>query len=416
MTSVLQIVSFFITGVTMSIIFFDFFNELFQKKFHNKEYYVFAYFLFCIGFLFSILLSTPFIRFFFPAILPFIFGAFLYSNFSFSITLFFILIIQFCEISIESLTYFVFNGNFSIMPNNLLRNLLIFSLYQFVMIFIKNRNRNYMSKKSSFTIFLFPLFSLVIIYFSVILTIQSQENQLVTLSTIIGIGLLFGNIFIFYLFQQIQSYAEKETLFQIRNQQSKLQYQYVKELEAKTLETKKILHDIKWHLSVLKSLDATNNSTQHFFNYFEQVNLKIDSVENHNYTDSPIVNLLINNKKLFAINHEIRYSTICEKFSFDFMKEIDQTILFSNILDNAFEGATMSSELNKFVSLTICTINDFKIINITNSYAPDKHKDKKKHMGLGLQNVQDVAEKYQGELTITDNRDSKIFEVHLTFF
>jgi len=223
----------------MSIIFFDFFNELFQKKFHNKEYYVFAYFLFCIGFLFSILLSTPFIRFFFPAILPFIFGAFLYSNFSFSITLFFILIIQFCEISIESLTYFVFNGNFSIMPNNLLRNLLIFSLYQFVMIFIKNRNRNYMSKKSSFTIFLFPLFSLVIIYFSVILTIQSQENQLVTLSTIIGIGLLFGNIFIFYLFQQIQSYAEKETLFQIRNQQSKLQYQYVKELEAKTLETKK---------------------------------------------------------------------------------------------------------------------------------------------------------------------------------
>ncbi|GEK37334.1 hypothetical protein ETH01_16210 [Enterococcus thailandicus] len=227
--------------------------------------------------------------------------------------------------------------------------------------------------------------------------------------------MLFSNIFMFYLFKQLQVYSERENLYRMKSQQSKLQYQYVKDLESKNLETKKILHDIKRHLAVLSTLKDTQDSPEYISNYINQINLSIDSVEITNYTDSPIVNLLINNKKNIAKENEINYTTRSENISFDFMEEIDQTTLFSNILDNAFEEAAIVTSSNKFVSITICTINDFKIVNISNSYDPDNHKNNKNHMGLGLHNVQDVARKYQANLTIDDNKKQGIFEVQLSF-
>ncbi|MFB9379056.1 sensor histidine kinase [Enterococcus thailandicus] len=415
MNSILQIFSFLITGLTMTIVVFDFFNELFKKKYENNFFYFICYFLFYIGFLVSMLIPTPIIRIFFPAVFPFIFGAFLYSNFSFPLTLFLLIAIEFCEITIESLTDFIFGGGFLIMPSNLLRNLIIFFLYQFIMLYIKNKKQNFSLPKRNFAIFILPLLSLIIINLSTLFTIQSQDFHLVVISTIVGTGLLFSNIFMFYLFKQLQVYSERENLYRMKSQQSKLQYQYVKDLESKNLETKKILHDIKRHLAVLSTLKDTQDSPEYISNYINQINLSIDSVEITNYTDSPIVNLLINNKKNIAKENEINYTTRSENISFDFMEEIDQTTLFSNILDNAFEEAAIVTSSNKFVSITICTINDFKIVNISNSYDPDNHKNNKNHMGLGLHNVQDVARKYQANLTIDDNKKQGIFEVQLSF-
>ncbi|OJG93939.1 hypothetical protein RV17_GL000918 [Enterococcus thailandicus] len=399
----------------MTIVVFDFFNELFKKKYENNFFYFICYFLFYIGFLVSMLIPTPIIRIFFPAVFPFIFGAFLYSNFSFPLTLFLLIAIEFCEITIESLTDFIFGGGFLIMPSNLLRNLIIFFLYQFIMLYIKNKKQNFSLPKRNFAIFILPLLSLIIINLSTLFTIQSQDFHLVVISTIVGTGLLFSNIFMFYLFKQLQVYSERENLYRMKSQQSKLQYQYVKDLESKNLETKKILHDIKRHLAVLSTLKDTQDSPEYISNYINQINLSIDSVEITNYTDSPIVNLLINNKKNIAKENEINYTTRSENISFDFMEEIDQTTLFSNILDNAFEEAAIVTSSNKFVSITICTINDFKIVNISNSYDPDNHKNNKNHMGLGLHNVQDVARKYQANLTIDDNKKQGIFEVQLSF-
>ena len=284
------------------------------------------------------------------------------------------------------------------------------------MLFIKNKKQNFMLPKRNFAIFLLPLFSLIIINLIAFFTIQSQDFHLVAISTIVGTGLLFSNIFMFYLFKQIQVYSEKENLYHMKNQQSKLQYQYVKDLEAKNLETKKILHDIKRHLAVFSTLKDVQDSPEYMSNYLDQINLSINSVEITDYTDSPIVNLLMNNKKNIAKEYGIDYTTRCENLSFNFMEEIDQTTLFSNILDNAFEEAIIATSSDKFVSITICTINEFKIVNISNSYDPDNRKNNRNHMGLGLQNVQDVARKYQADLTIADNKDQGIFEVQLSFF
>lgn len=90
--------------------------------------------------------------------------------------------------------------------------------------------------------------------------------------------------------------------------------------------------------------------------------------------------------------------------------------LFSNLIDNAFEECLNSNKNEQFVTVTICSINDFKIINICNSYDPTNVKDTKTHFGLGLINVKDVVDKYHAELSITKNEEDGIFEVQILFF
>lgn len=417
MNSIFQIISFLLTGFTMTLLFFDFFNEFFKKKYTNNTVYLFAYFVFFIAFLCSTLITTPIVRLFFPACLPFIFGVFLYSGFSFPLTLFLLISIELCEIIFEVLTKFIFYGKFEIMPNNILRNLVIFFMYQFLMMFARNRNQQMINlPKRKFSIFILPLFSLILINLSTYFTIQTPDYRLVTISSITAIGLLLANIFVFYLFQQIQTYAEKDTLYQMKNQQSQLQYQYVKDIENKNLEIKKILHDMKKHVAVLSALKNDKNSQNLVSTYLGQIENNLKEIEDADYTNSPIVNLLINEKKNVALNSDIKYSVTCENLSFNFMEEIDQTVLFSNILENAFEETMADTKEDKFVSITICKINDFKVVNVSNSFDPNQKKSRQGHMGLGLQNVKDVAEKYQAELTISANEKRGVFEIQILFF
>ncbi|MFV0560587.1 MAG: sensor histidine kinase [Enterococcus sp.] len=413
MNNFLQIVSFLITGLTMTLVIFNFLDKMFQKRYATKKIYYFAGFIFFIAFVCSMLISTPLIRLFFPAILPIILGITLYSDISIPLIILLIFSIELLEMIVEIFTNLLFNSHFMVKTNDVFRNLLIFFIYQLVMSFVQNKKIGKLIPKQKLSIFLLPMFSFLLIYFGSSIAVESQDSHLFLLSSIYGVGLLLTNLFMFYLFERIQTYVEKEMIYQMKNQHSKLQYQYIKNLESKNLETKKFLHDMKRHLAVLDSLKKTDELTS---NYLLQLHSNLNHFNSFQYTGSPIINLLINSKKQTSIDANIQYNITCEPLSFSFMEEIDQTTLFSNMIDNAFDECLNSNKSGQFVTLTICSINDFKVIHICNSYEPSKIKDSKNHFGLGIINIKDVVEKYHGELSITKDEKNGVFEIQALFF
>ena len=116
--------------------------------------------------------------------------------------------------------------------------------------------------------------------------------------------------------------------------------------------------------------------------------------------------------KKYGINIEFKIdSSILLK-----MEEIDICDIFSNILDNSIE--TAKNEENRNISLYLYKKTNYIIIKCENFYSnieinqqgkfKTTKKDKNKH-GHGLKIIQEIANKYNGEVNIkTDNNIFKI--------
>lgn len=102
------------------------------------------------------------------------------------------------------------------------------------------------------------------------------------------------------------------------------------------------------------------------------------------------------------------------------LSDQDVVALFANLLENAFEAAD-KVENDPFIVAKVQLINGMLFFGIKNTYVPNPTqngvefkttKRDKKHHGLGLSIVKDVAEKYNGEVKITAGK--RVFLVEVT--
>lgn len=201
----------------------------------------------------------------------------------------------------------------------------------------------------------------------------------------------------------------------IEQKNMKLQKVYYEELEENQTEIRKIRHDMNHHLSVIKDLlDAGDR--QGAKEYYEVVGGKI-AAKNRSFCDNGIVNAVLNKK----YNRAAKYGIDCF-FHIDLqhamsIDPISLCSLFSNTLDNALEASMKIPNPDKrkisvkarvtdngFFSYEIKNNKINKIEERNGTYFSDK-EDKKSH-GLGLSNVREVVEKYEGMLNISHTEDS----------
>ena len=90
------------------------------------------------------------------------------------------------------------------------------------------------------------------------------------------------------------------------------------------------------------------------------------------------------------------------ELSLDFMKEVDVTALFANLLDNAVTAAAESQE--KYVKLRVNKVRQFVSVIVENScdVAPVRaagtfRSRQAGHQGLGLKIIRQTVEQYGGD-------------------
>lgn len=408
-----------------SLISFYFFDFKYERKLSLKLIVLFLTLSFAIQYTMNILeipIGNAFVFFLCNFLIAKIcyktnFKSAIFCNF---ILLFFMIVTELIVFYVSSLLFniplfYSYNDDFVLINQAIICKLLYFiSVY----LVIKLSKKETFEEKNKFTLFLtiLPIASLIIINITVYLCIVYSVNNEFKIWLFIGNTLLLlSNIVVFYINELSIKVSRENTQMLLENQREERDKEYYTLLKQQNDNSKVLIHDITRHLNTIKQLSQDNNSD--IEKYVDSIVDDFEVLNPVEYCNNPVVNLITN-----------RYYSICKRkgitfvinvcgADLDIMKDYEITALLDNLLENAVEAASNSTE--KFIDFSIITRNtNFTMIKIVNSSdnKPKTNKgilltnksDNKAH-GIGTRSIKRVVEKYNGNYEIKYDEEKKTF-------
>lgn len=297
----------------------------------------------------------------------------------------------------------------------LLNQVIIFLLYR---IFVTRFRKEKILLNGSIKIFGFiilPVFSvmnIVLMYFLATYLLP----PLITFFLICDILMVpFLNLYLFYLFNKVVQNNEMKKQLALYDQASGLQYRYYQEMEQKLEDSRKTVHDMKNHLQAMERLYQTGEAEKGR-QYGDDLRQLLNSFSQDYYTDNRVLNIVINDKAERGRMSGVPVACALNQIDLSFMKEMDITTIFANLLDNAIEAACEARE--PWTKLKADNVRDFIVISVENSMKKSPalneswlNSNKEGHQGYGLENVKRALEKYNGHLRIETGENT--FKVSL---
>lgn len=234
-----------------------------------------------------------------------------------------------------------------------------------------------------------------------------------------AVFVILVNLYLFYIldtFAENKDLKYKLALYE-RQAQSNYEY-YAKQIESnKTAMT--VIHDIRKHIRVMEELKQLNTSAkmQSYTDSFEEM---ISPLLVRQYCSNPILNIIINDKIDYCEKNGIRFEADIQEVLIDYMKPIDITTVFGNILDNAIEASEKAED--KRITLQIHPFNEFIYIQLSNSFSGRIQWSAKgkpltgkgeKH-GIGLENVEKVLKDYNGSMQFSVSEQTFTVEIMIS--
>ena len=139
------------------------------------------------------------------------------------------------------------------------------------------------------------------------------------------------------------------------------------------------------------------------------------------HSKNTALDVVLSNKSLTCLNKGITFSCIADGRNLSFMADEDIYALFGNILDNAIEAVSDFSESERrIISLNVRTRAGCIVIEEENFYEgellfrnglPVTSKSNKDYHGFGMQSIQTLINKYEGDLEL--GCDHQIFKLSI---
>ncbi|MEG2194436.1 MAG: GHKL domain-containing protein [Terrisporobacter sp.] len=414
-----NILSLFL-GMFSTYIIFDFMRRFNRRLHYNKFIYIVAYGMFTLALFISTIFSNGIVNLIITIVGTLLIGHFLYNNKKIYILYYSIFIMMLYAFQIIVSTVFnivcmYFNITFySIEVYGIALSTIIqfanLGASRFFIICFKNRNIKTINKSQYLNFLILPLFS--ILYITTLLMYIQMYMSIgdIILFIVNVVFIIILNLFITNIFESISKNNELKHEVKLYEQQASMQYYYYNDLENKYNSSRKLIHDIKNHLSTIEELYKINEIDK-AKKYTDDIYLMMDRLAQKIYTSNRVLNIIINDKYEKALSFNIYLTCKIGDVNLDFIKDIDLTTIFSNLLDNAIEGSTNFTG-DKVINLKIDKFNNFIVVNIINNigHVPIKNdklfkSTKKDHNGFGLQNVKIALEKYEGNMRIDYNED-----------
>lgn len=396
-------------------IFFDFMGRAERTIYKKRVYYIIAYIVFSIVATMIVFIGVPILSPISIVIGILLTGYFLYNNSKMYIIYYFIFAISiiFCDILVnQGLSiliqyvgvYFKSIHYFQIFAVITVR--FIESIYaKIFVLFIKNKKINRVTKLQWISFCIIPLISIFYI-FTLVMYLQLYAGVFeIVLFKINVVLVIVLHIYTTYIFDTISKNNTLKYEVDIFKKQNELQYKYYDNLEKKYEESRKIIHDIRNHLQAVERLYETKDISKGK-EYTNDIHQMLNKLNQKYYTQSRVLNIILNDKFDNIKNTHVEIEYRIGDVDLEFMKDIDITTIFANLIDNAIE-ASIEVDKKSYIKLDIDKFNDFIIINIINSCNKKPIKKgkrykttKKNHQGLGLENIEKTIEKYEGTMVI----------------
>lgn len=250
-----------------------------------------------------------------------------------------------------------------------------------------------------------PVFSTIVSVLIVYIGMRSEMNQSTTVMMLVNIfALLLVNILFLALYNYMQKANADYLALQLSIQKDAADAAYYQSLQEQAQAHRILIHDIKNHLHVIKSL-AVENQIEEISNYISQLEQTISHGPHIHFCADPTLNLLLNRyaeecrKKEITINFDIRRE--CTTF----MDAPSVTALYGNLLSNAMESADMSKERIIELSITKDYVQHTTLVSIENSCDRPPIQDHDGGFftqktngihGVGLKSINRIVRKYNG--------------------
>lgn len=308
---------------------------------------------------------------------------------------------------IENYDAFMAGDTIISMMLGIISHIMILILILLISYFRGNFFFELLDKKDWFSLVVFPVFSIVVI-FSLVINFSNNENnrQQYTL-ILISIGLLVLNFFVLFIMREIMIRNARIRETQIMYERASNTAQKYFDKAESYEEQKKREHEFKNHLTVIHNL-ICNSEYERAKLYTEEI-----SEQNVSYTDiidmnHPIINSVVNTKYREALEKGIFMSfEVCNIADVP-ISDNDITIIVSNLLSNAIEACEKDNGDNSFIkfkvhkedNLYIAVINSFSNKPVLKNGVYITTKEDKQMHGFGIRNIVDAVKRNNGEYVI----------------
>ncbi|WP_243446400.1 ATP-binding protein [Romboutsia weinsteinii] len=228
-------------------------------------------------------------------------------------------------------------------------------------------------------------------------------------------------IIIILLFRRIIKENKIKSQNELMKNKLDMQYAHYLSIQESHMKVKNLYHDINNHICTIENIKNNSKEINEYVNNLKDEIKEFKSIHN---TGNMILDIIINEKNTLCTKKGIKF--ICDiNFSkVDFMKPIDVSSIFANILDNAIEACDKiyDEDINKYIrikgtitkSYFVLKCENSKVNNIIinkNRLLTDK-RDKFIH-GIGVQSIKSSLQKYDGELLFEDDKDKFILNIYI---
>ncbi|MCI8358056.1 MAG: GHKL domain-containing protein [Lachnospiraceae bacterium] len=218
---------------------------------------------------------------------------------------------------------------------------------------------------------------------------------------------LIGSVVIFYVFDRYSQSIWKLQQQEVMITKLEMEEKHYGQIERVNQEHAAFLHDVRRFMKVIGEM-AADNDNRAILQILSEMQIKVSNIETEMLCPNRLLNAILNEKKKDAERRNISIKIVVEPgFSIDRVSDTDLIVMVSNLFDNALEAAGKRADGFIRANLFSQNMNHFSVIKIVNNYADSIQSrdgrlwtgkpDRIRH-GYGIQNVNDMAEKYGGYL------------------
>lgn len=187
------------------------------------------------------------------------------------------------------------------------------------------------------------------------------------------------------------------------------------EISKATMES---LHDFKHRLNAIMQGQLALSEEER-----NAISEGIFYLDSQTKSGNETLNIILGEKKMLCHQYDIEFDSMCDGSKISFMERYDIFSLFGNALSNAIEAVNRLEEGKpRYISLIVKGSGNFVSIHLENSFndrltmkdglpvtvKPDKHAH-----GFGVKSIQNITEKYNGNMTISHQEGVFILDVIL---
>ena len=170
-----------------------------------------------------------------------------------------------------------------------------------------------------------------------------------------------------------------------------------------------VLHDVKSHMSVIKSLVALGDEEE-ILNYINDLNDGILQIYENKVSGNLVVDSILIEKRKMCLEKDIKFNIECTVPKVIKIKYFDLSTILCNLIDNAIEENLRCAEnTEKYIDISLKVVEGAFLIKIDNLSREKEALDskvfkssKQGNHGYGIKNIKTIVGKYDGVIKFSN--------------